>query len=1441
MIIERKTIGSITNEETEKFELNNDGGHLFAVLSELYSKPVESTIREISTNCMDAHIMNNCVDTPFIIKLPNPEKNLLTLCFRDFGPGLTHEQVRKIYKVYGVSTKTNDNNATGCLGLGSKSPFSITSTFYVKSYFNGKCSQYTCSMSNAGIPDISKTPIVFDSDEENGLEVIIPFYKEVDFKTILPKILKYFKTKPRVVIQEGELQQDTPIKIDWIQHKAEEELINITDTIQINKNLLDPETLIEEVTSYSHKLYSVENEVIQLQIYYPIDINQIKDTITRFNKLFTDMNNQIIPKFKIDSTVIKFIDILLKIGVKFQAEPGKIAFSPSRETIKYTDLTLMYMIRELIKAAKILEKVIHTKFNNIDTYPKAFQTMFLNSGKFSKIYNYFGLEKHPRLFAYNEVFEHSKLNSNLLRVPQEISSGMVFDNYSKSIHPNDFIIDNCLKNHSAYLQTCNGVFNYVNIFGQGNKYISSGRKVFILTEVDSFFEATIETVIRKNVCQLVDNMISCFDELYAYLLKADLVTITELTDLKTSKSIIKAIEPFLLKKVDGFNKPTEILDESNLEPKYRTMTFDNIMNTLHSYSTYTGITSMVYKTKLTKENINMLKLDLIEDKDKEINIGSDKTIDVLPKCTDEAIRSLALLSIYLSMVNQGFRANISGSVLANRINTLDKLEAEDRQTLNVFPDIMDYKLQDLSANYDNFRLRRSFYSAKLPSLAITFNKLMNFREKLSDKAFAAKIDNSSFVFENLVNEFRSFLTKPKVNNYSILNGFTLIKAKDQVGAEFFIDCVIMHTYMKFFPNEFKNTINYLKEVDFSERIKKELTKFNIPLEFIKKIDKVVTAVPLASSGRSKSTFKAKDTGSPIYYFDFEVDEELMKKLKFQTYVLYRVFNEHAVNIFDCLNKLNLRSHENKIFFSKQSELFIKYQEDIFIITSEFTTDVKQLLKGLNFEPTWENYNNVISNLRLMNKYVSQMRTFLPRSYRLEYYDDKLLTNFTHSGNGKDETSEGVIIDGVYYLIKDKNVSIDDKGLSYYYLNSSSFTVDYERFQELQQKLFDNNKIVMFDDNLKISFGINAFPEKYNFEVLRKALNDSTIRAYKKKYLNTTAIKEIKQMLQKTFPDYKFLKLDDKLETKFTKRSFSIYPFLFELCNNLELGDLYDIIWTEKNLGNTTLNSDYPLFPQYQSGIFSYLVRQNIYQFLQKRPELEKVVSEATKTPSTMKNMGRILFFENHKVFKPHYKNISKIIRLFGGKKLAEIYERVGKETIDYYAKFRTLAIKYIPEFPTNSIEAYSSKDSIIEHTDNFRSFVHDTIKFITTLSRDFPELKCAINRPLPRHLNPLLKGKFLNKGFFKILDSQSGKFEKILYGDEVNYSEIKEDFDSLFRLDQKNKVSGYKSVDEFISLVTQRKVKITIHDKINARTKSKGNSCKTNSHLKISNTLEKIA
>lgn len=143
--------------------------------SKLYADPVLAIVRELLTNAYDSQKAAGNEDAPIKVHLPDYEENFLS--FRDYGLGLSKEDILTIYTSFFNSTKSTNNDYTGCFGLGSKTPFSYTSSFSVNSYFNGT-KYYYLAIKKDGSPNIyciKEEP----TDEPNGLEIIIPL-KEAD-------------------------------------------------------------------------------------------------------------------------------------------------------------------------------------------------------------------------------------------------------------------------------------------------------------------------------------------------------------------------------------------------------------------------------------------------------------------------------------------------------------------------------------------------------------------------------------------------------------------------------------------------------------------------------------------------------------------------------------------------------------------------------------------------------------------------------------------------------------------------------------------------------------------------------------------------------------------------------------------------------------------------------------------------------------------------------------------------------------------------------------------------------------------------------------------------------------------------------------------------------------------------------------------------------------
>ncbi len=135
---EKRLHKNTTGYESESMGIADDAlAHVIGVLTKLYSQPAWAVLREVVSNGLDAH-SNDGIIEPVEITLPDPSKKNSFLIVRDQGRGMTKDEISKIYKLYGASTKRADNRARGGFGLGAKSPLAITDKFEVTSISRGE-------------------------------------------------------------------------------------------------------------------------------------------------------------------------------------------------------------------------------------------------------------------------------------------------------------------------------------------------------------------------------------------------------------------------------------------------------------------------------------------------------------------------------------------------------------------------------------------------------------------------------------------------------------------------------------------------------------------------------------------------------------------------------------------------------------------------------------------------------------------------------------------------------------------------------------------------------------------------------------------------------------------------------------------------------------------------------------------------------------------------------------------------------------------------------------------------------------------------------------------------------------------------------------------------------------------------------------------------------
>lgn len=158
-------------QQTAEFKIAANPKAFKILSSNLYKHKIRAIIRELSCNAIDAHVMTGQT-RPFEITMPctlDPR-----FIIRDFGPGISPEDIVDIYTVYFVSTKTDSNEQIGGLGLGAKTPFSYAHSFNVNSFHNGKVYGYSAVLTDQG-PVLSKTFIEdMKPDDLPGLEVVVP-------------------------------------------------------------------------------------------------------------------------------------------------------------------------------------------------------------------------------------------------------------------------------------------------------------------------------------------------------------------------------------------------------------------------------------------------------------------------------------------------------------------------------------------------------------------------------------------------------------------------------------------------------------------------------------------------------------------------------------------------------------------------------------------------------------------------------------------------------------------------------------------------------------------------------------------------------------------------------------------------------------------------------------------------------------------------------------------------------------------------------------------------------------------------------------------------------------------------------------------------------------------------------------------------------------------
>ena len=184
--------------------------HIMTILRDtLYSDKILAVLREYSSNAWDAHRMIGVFDKPIKVTLPVADDP--TLYIRDFGPGMSPDDVFNTYTKYGESTKRGTNDAVGQMGIGSKSAFAYSDSFTVTSWNDGVKRVYVAVLDSTNVGEMQCLDEEPCDPNETGVEIQVPVRPAdiEEFRTRAINLFRYFDPQPETNIPLPKVKRDT--------------------------------------------------------------------------------------------------------------------------------------------------------------------------------------------------------------------------------------------------------------------------------------------------------------------------------------------------------------------------------------------------------------------------------------------------------------------------------------------------------------------------------------------------------------------------------------------------------------------------------------------------------------------------------------------------------------------------------------------------------------------------------------------------------------------------------------------------------------------------------------------------------------------------------------------------------------------------------------------------------------------------------------------------------------------------------------------------------------------------------------------------------------------------------------------------------------------------------------------------------------------------------
>lgn len=366
----------------------------------LYKYKPRAVLREYGTNAVDVHVEVG-IDTPFDVHLPTDLEPYVII--RDYGTGLTEDEMIR-YATYGLSTKENNNDAIGALGLGTKSAFSYSNTFSLTSYINGVEIVYNFFKSG-GEPKYDK---VFEreTNEPNGLKVYVP---------VQPEDIDTFIREARYVYYTFE--------------KIKPNIVNMD--LDLNYISYDNFGMFVDNDNKNGNIYAVMGGVR-----YPIHVSEID----------------------IDKKPLSFNMFYGKRDVYIRFEIGEIDFVAGREELSYDPFTVNAIRQRFESFSEHYISTLQSLINECKTIDEAFQVAndnhrFMFSGWHKIKYNNMSMQTVIEMYTklmdrvVDELFDSGDIRRPLKK-QEEVYATMLYSlesgtssNYNINVKTKNYLVN----------------------------------------------------------------------------------------------------------------------------------------------------------------------------------------------------------------------------------------------------------------------------------------------------------------------------------------------------------------------------------------------------------------------------------------------------------------------------------------------------------------------------------------------------------------------------------------------------------------------------------------------------------------------------------------------------------------------------------------------------------------------------------------------------------------------------------------------------------------------------------------------------------------------------------------------------------------------------------------------------------------------------------------